>query len=278
MMKASSSNILVVTPTLGESPFLDETVASVAAQPVPIQHVISAPATKVTALQNRFPGATVCADHGKTGGIYGALNAGLAAAAPGWEWFTYINDDDLLLPAFSEMQHAEESAEKPADIAYGDVELIDEHGRGVSRITIERSPPWIPALLQDGISPLMQQGMLVRRRTVERLRGFDTRYRLCADLDFWLRALVLGAHFRSHPLSVAQFRLRRGQLSGNTSVTDFEQREIVARHLPREIPPAVRRVARWRYRWYNLPRYLERIRSRGFQSSYELLETAEVRR
>lgn len=277
-MKASSSKILVVTPTLGESPFLDDTVASVVAQSVPIQHVISTPAAKVDTLQARFPHARLCADQGKTGGIYGALNAGLAAAAPGWEWFTYINDDDTLLPDFSRMQRNEENADEPADVVYGDVELIDERGGGVSHITTERRPRWIPALLQAGISPLMQQGMLFRRSTVERLRGFDTRYRLCADLDFWLRALVLGARFRSHRLSVAQFRLRRGQLSGNTSITDFEQREIVARHLPHPISPVVRRVARWRYRWCNLPRYVRRFRSRGFQSSYELLETAEVQR
>lgn len=278
MITISSRRVLVVTPTLGDSPFLDETVASILAQTVPIQHVIATPVGKLAALQARFPHARVCADHGKTGGIYGALNAGLAAAAPGWEWFTYINDDDVLRPAFSRMQQEEQSADQPADVAYGDVELIDERGGGVSHITIERRPRWIPALLQDGISPLMQQGMLFRRSTVERLHGFDTRYRLCADLDFWLRALVMGARFRAYRLRVAQFRLRRGQLSGNTSITDFEQREIVARHLPRAISPVVRRVARWRYRWCNLPRYMKRFRTRGFQSSYEMLQTAEVRR
>jgi hypothetical protein len=229
-------------------------------------------------LQARFPRSLVCTDHGKTGGIYGALNAGLAAAAPGWDWFTYINDDDTLLPDFSRMQRKEEDADEPADVVYGDVELIDERGSGVSYITTERRPRWIPALLQAGISPLMQQGMLFRRSTVERLRGFDTRYRLCADLDFWLRALVLGARFRSHRLSVAQFRLRRGQLSGNTAITEFEQAEIVARHLPRRISSVVRSAARLRYRWCNLPRYMRRLRTRGFQSSYDLLETAEVKR
>jgi glycosyltransferase involved in cell wall biosynthesis len=240
--------------------------------------MISTPAGKVAAMKARFPHAKVCADQGRTGGIYGALNAGIAAAESNWEWFTYINDDDVLRPEFSVMHAAETAAETRADVAYGDVELIDEGGAPISRITIERSPEWIPALLQDHISPLMQQGMLFRRATVERLRRFDTRYRLCADLDFWLRAYVAGARFRSHAMRVAQFRLRRGQLSGNTSITAFEQAEIVERHLPREIPPAVRRVARWRYRWCNLPRYLARIRNRGLQSSYEVLETAEARR
>jgi hypothetical protein len=120
--------------------------------------------------------------------------------------------------------------------------------------------------------------MLFRRATVERLQGFNTRYRLCADLDFWLRAFASAARFRSHPIRVAQFRLRRGQLSGNTATTEWEQADIVARHLPGRIPGVVRHFARLRYRWCNLPRYVARVRTRGFVSSYELLGAGEVRR
>ena len=278
MTPKSTRPILVATPTLGDSPFLDETVSSVASQSAEIIHVIAAPAEKLTTLQARYPQTRVCADYGRTGGIYGALNAALAAAPHDWEWFTYINDDDALLPGFSVVAAREAAARPRADVVYGDVELIDEHGRRLSRITTERHPAWIPALLQQGISPLMQQGMLFRRGVVERLRGFDTRYRLCADLDFWVRAYASGARFRSHRTRVAQFRLRRGQLSGNTSITEFEQSEIVARHLPQRVTPVLKTVARLRYRWCNLPRYASRVWSRGFQTSYQMLQTREARR
>jgi len=36
---------------------------------------------------------------GRAGGIYGALTRELAVAGNDWDWFTYINDDDTLLPA-----------------------------------------------------------------------------------------------------------------------------------------------------------------------------------
>jgi hypothetical protein len=278
MNATSTLPILVATPTLGDSPFLDETVSSIASQSAEIIHVIAAPAEKVTALQARYPQASICADYGKTGGIYGALNAALASAPRGWAWFTYINDDDALLPGFSAVAAREANASTRADVVYGDVELIDERGHRLSRITTERRPRWIPALLQQGISPLIQQGMLFRREVVERLCGFDTRYRLCADLDFWLRAYATGARFRSHRTCVAQFRLRRGQLSGNTSVTEFEQSEIVARHLPQRVAPVLKTMARLRYRWCNLPRYAARVWARGFQTSYQMLETGEARR
>jgi GT2 family glycosyltransferase len=263
--------ILVVTPTLGDSVFLDETVSSVGTQLLDILHVISAPAEKQRILQARFPHAVVVPDGGKAGGIYGALNAALAHVTAGWDWFTYINDDDILLPGFSEVfyRHMRSVASQP--VIYGDVDLVDENGRTISRVTTERDPAWIPALLQQGISPLMQQGMLFRRDVVRKLKGFDLRYRLCADLDFWLRAYAGGSKFRYYPTRVAQFRLRSGQLSGNTAATRHEQDEIVKRHLPIPITPWYVRYARWRYRAFNLPRYLERTRTRGFRTSYQLL-------
>ena len=149
--------------------------------------------------------------------------------------------------------------------------LSGEDGSVLSRVTVERNPAWIPALLQQGISPLMQQGMLFHRQTVLRLERFDTRFRLCADLDFWLRAYAGGDRFRHHPLPVARFRLRQGQLSSDTAKTIREGDEIVARQLPARIPGALKIYARWRYRIRNLPRYLERIRSSGFRTSYQIL-------
>ena len=265
------SRILVVTPTLGESPHLDEAVGRVAALRVPVLHVISAPAAKVRGLKERFPWTRVVPDAGRPAGLYGALNAALEAVPEGWGWFTYINDDDLLLPGFAELAGRHASLRDPERVAYGDVEVIREDGLVVSRVTTERNPAWIPALLQQGISPLMQQGMLFHREAAARLARFDTRYRLCADLDFWLRAYAGGDRFRHYPLPVARFRIRPGQLSSDTAQTIREQDEIVRRHLPARVPAAARVFARWRYRLCNLPRYLGRMRSIGLRTSYQML-------
>jgi GT2 family glycosyltransferase len=271
----STPCLLVVTPTLGDSPYLGETVASVRGLPFPVIHVLAVPAGRVGPLQARFPDTRVVPDAGREGGIYGALNAALDQAPPGWDWFTYINDDDRLLPGFAASAARHFSAgEKAEPVAYGDVELIDGRGRRVGVSTVTPDPRWIPALLQQGISPLMQQGMLFRRDCVARLRHFDVRYRLCADLDFWLRACAAGEPFRYYHAPVAQFRLRGGQLSGNTALTEHEQGDIVRRLFPRPLPAWRRFLTRWRYRLYNLPRYLTRIRSRGFVTSYTVLQEA----
>lgn len=271
-MKSPDHTLLIVTPTLGESAFLEETMASVAALGLPVTHVLSTPLARVAALQERYPSATVVPDAGRSGGIYGALNAALAAAPAGWNWFTYINDDDKLLPGFAGVVRRHLASPDPEPVIYGNVEQIDETGRHIGMVTVERNPRWIPALLQEGISPVMQQGMLFRRDWVSRLGGFDLRYRLCADLDFWLRARATGAKFRYYPVRVAQFRLRNGQLSADTDCTILEQDTIVRRHFPEQLPAWRRHVACWRYRLHNLPRYLHRIRHHGARTSYEMLQ------
>jgi len=265
--------LLVVTPTLGETPLLEQTVASVAAQPLPLLHVLAVPLRRVAALQARYPHTTVVPDAGRGGGIYGALNAALAQAPTSWDWFTYINDDDLLLPGLGAVAREHFARPDPEPVIYGNVEQIDEAGSRVGEVTVEDDPNWIPALLQQGISPAMQQGMLFRRDCVAKLQGFDTRYRLCADLDFWLRARAAGLRFRYYPVAVAQFRLRAGQLSGDTSLTRREQSEIVRRHFPARLPAWRRHLAHVRYRLHNLPRYLERLRRHGPRTSYQMLQS-----
>jgi hypothetical protein len=269
----TSPLILVVTPTLGVSDYLEETVASVATQGIPLLHVLVTPARMVASLQARYRHTLVIADAGPAGGIYGALNAALARSATDWDWFTYINDDDRLRPGFGAMARRHFNTARPAPVAYGLVDLIDEAGERISTITCERDPAWIPALLQQGISPLMQQGTLFRRDCVGRLQGFDTRYRLCADLDFWLRACAAGERFQHYDLTVGEFRLRGGQLSGDTQLTVREQTDIVRRHLPVRLPAWRRHAAVLRYRLHNLPHYLERGRRRGLRTSYRLLES-----
>lgn len=267
----SPARILVVTPTLGASEFLERSVACVRALPLAIWHVIACPKSAIDSLRARFPEATVVEDAGKIGGIYGALNAALEAAPDAWDWFTYINDDDELAPGFGEVARAHFARKNPEPVVYGDVRVIDERGGTISVLTTEKNPRFIPAVLRAGISPLNQQGMLFHRDAVRSLGGFDTRYRLCADLDFWARAMAAGFAFRHYPLEVARFRMRPGQLSGDVGVTVREQAEIAARAFPEAGSRAMQALAKWRYRLCNLPRYLARVRRVGLASSNTIL-------
>src|SRR5665213_2849662 len=119
---------LVVTPTLGESRWLDETVASVAALSVAHLHVLVCPSAARADLEKRFPQAQVVTELG--GGMYASINAGMAAVRE-WDAVTYINDDDLLLPGFADLVGRLARAGAVESIAYGRVKLIDERGRRI---------------------------------------------------------------------------------------------------------------------------------------------------
>ena len=269
---ASQARLLIITPTLGSSPFLDETMASVQDLPCHVLHVISCPTPRVEELRQRFPPCRVIADAGPKGGIYGALNAALdAVAGEDWDWFTYINDDDTLGPDFPAALQAHLARPDPEPVLYGNVRLIDDDSAPFGWITTEPVPAQIQFMLHQTISPLNQQGMLFSRQAVRHLVGFDLRYKLCADLDFWVRALQAGFAFRFVPAEVGKFRVRRGQLSGDINLTRAEFQDIVSRHLPNPPDKLTLKAARLRYRVINFPRYLERLKHRGLKTSEALL-------
>jgi GT2 family glycosyltransferase len=265
--------LLVITPTLGRSRFLDETVASTKLFGVRVQHTICCPEDCVTTLQKRFPSSQVIKDQGIQGGLYGAINAGLAAVHEPWDFFTYLNDDDLVGRGFATMfrRHA-----RPANlntVAFGRITNIDQRGRKLMHMTVGPNPRQYPALLHAGISPTGQQGMIFGRQVVESIGLYSTRYKLCGDLDYWCRAMAAGFRFVFYPLETGRFRVQPGQLSGDTNTTRRELAEIARTHFPEGASAAERAWAKLVYRFYNSFRYLDRLVTTGLKTSYQLLES-----
>jgi hypothetical protein len=143
--------LLVLTPTLGKSRWLEETVASVAGLTVPCRHVLVAPLGAMAVLSARFPAAQVVPEIG--GGMYAAINAGLAAVSD-WDAFTYLNDDDLLLPNFVTVaETAARAGDRPL-IVYGRVRLIDAQGLRLGAIPVSPAPSLNRALYAQRIEPV----------------------------------------------------------------------------------------------------------------------------
>lgn len=224
--------VIVITPTLGRSPWLDQTVESVAARRLSrdgLSHLLVAPSDRVDGLAARYPGVTVLAEGAAGNGLYEAVNYG-ARLAGEWRWLTYLNDDDLLQPGFDRLLSATEQGE--AEILYGHVSYVDEDGRALGMFPVERRSSRFASLMEAGLPPMTQQGTLVSRACFERLQGFDTSYQLAADFDFWVRAVVSGTTFCCIPTEVGSFRLREGQLSADQEKVQAELALIHARHLP----------------------------------------------
>jgi hypothetical protein len=265
--------LLIITPTLGQSSHLDETVGCINRLDLSIQHVISCPQTKIRELRARFPRSHVVADRGREAGLYGAINAGLSAAQEPWDFFTYLNDDDLLGMHFEAMFKRHATAENLRTVGFGCIWNIDEAGSKLTGMTVGPYPQQYPALLQMGISPTGQQGMVFGREVVETIGAYSAQYKICGDLDYWCRAMAAGFRFIFYPLEAGRFRLQAGQISGDVHTLRDELRRIARMHFPKEVPVLQKKLAKATYRLYNAPRYFQRIVRMGFKNSYQLLES-----
>ncbi|MCS6244891.1 MAG: hypothetical protein H2172_13685 [Opitutus sp.] len=191
-------------------------------------------------------------------GLYSAINFAISSVSVNWVNLTYINDDDLLGYYFKTVSVLRRKCSSDS-FAYGKVRMINEVGASLGYIPTISSAVTFEALLAQGISPLNQQGMIIPRALWEKLGGFRTEYMLCADLDFWLRAHRLGWPFKYYPLEVGQFRIREGQLSGDTHKLEAEIAAVFARDAPRKIGRLEKFYARWQFRIKNLPIYINRF-------------------
>jgi len=249
--------VVVLTPTLGESPWLEQAVSSVASVgggTHRLRHLLVAPADKVVPLASTFPDLEVVAEENAGGGLYAAINHAVRAVAD-WDWMTYLNDDDVLGSGFGRV--LESAAIDSGDVLYGRVSYIDAEGRNLGAFPVEQCPHRFASLMAASIPPFTQQGTLVRRACFDRLGGFDRRYPLAADFDFWVRAVRAGLSFRYLPVEVGSFRLREGQLSADQERVQSEMKRIIEAHLGspgRLVQTAVRTGFRLRH----LPQILSR--------------------
>lgn len=257
--------LLIVTPTLGQSPFLGATLHSVRELKIDVVHVVVCPGDMAAIVQRQCRDALVVTDRGR--GMYDAINVGIQSAQSlPWTWFTFINDDDVLYSAFGKMcQLTFQNAFGNPDIIYGDVDVISSEGRVVYRCPVAKSVVSVPSLWRVGITPFTQQGSLVKRDWVERLHGFDSRYSLAADMDFWCRAAKQGARHVYYAEVVAGFRVRIGQLSEQQEKFSREKYDIRNRYFDF-------RKGRWKslyhvvvFRLQNLSSYIHRFFRHGFK-------------
>ena len=262
-------SVLIITPTLGASQWLAETVASVAAQGA--RQVLVAPAQRVDELRERFSGVEVIAEPAG-GGMYGAINTGAGAAGCEWSAVGYLNDDDVLLPEFARVVRAMAEARGGERVAYGRVRLIDGGGRRLGAIPVSPDPAWNRALYAERLEPVYQHGTLFTRAAWARLNGCDANLRYCGDSDLLARACLAKIPFVRVGGEVAAFRLRPGQLTKNRPAMIAERALVDARlGLLDGVDAKERRQARRRFRWANAAVYAERIARHGFVSFDQLL-------
>jgi hypothetical protein len=257
----------IVIATRGHSPLFSEAIASIKSAHPEAGQVVVCPAACVPSIA-AGAGAVVLSETGT--GLYAALNQGWRT--PGeWDAFTWLNDDDLLLaPGFGGLLEAL-ARRTEVDVAYGRVRLIGARGEPLGALPVARHGSDLKALLARGIMPLAQPGTVIRRSLIEHLGGFDEAFRSAGDLDFFVRALVVGARFEFINTRVANFRLHAGQLSKHRTEVEAE----TARALQPLANTSRSLAALLRFRLGNVGVYGDRLRRHGFISMREFYDRTE---
>jgi len=122
--------------------------------------------------------------------MYDAANKGLAAFTG--DAIGFLNADDKFADDHALASIADGLGD--ADIVFGNLDFVSDHQSGAVVRRWRGSSFW-PGAFKRGWMPA-HPTFYVRRSVVDRLAGFDTRYRIAADYDFMLRTLEL-QDFRS---------------------------------------------------------------------------------
>ncbi len=152
---------------------------------------------------------------GPDGGIYDAMNRGIAAARG--DAVYVLGADDRIAHPQALARLAARLARDPDALVFGDIVVAGPAGERL------RSHRHVTAA-SLGHESLSHQAVLVARAAFGRIGPFDTRYRLCADLDWFLRAAAAGMRLVHLPGVVCRF----GTMGASQREAGLQHQEVQA--------------------------------------------------
>ena len=247
----TAPRISIVTPCLNRAATIEAAIGSVLAQgPSAVEHIIvDGGSTDGTAeVLARYPHLTVIREADRN--LYDAINKGLRAARG--DVVGLLNSDDLYAPgAFVAMEAA--MADPRLDMVIGAAEFFvvdDGRERILKRLSGVEAVGLTEANAISGITTM--NAAFYRRALLDRVGGFDDRFPLAADKDFWLRLALLAPRHRIIDATIIRYRSHAGSLTFSAGDT----RDKLSRHLletaqtrQAELPPGTPQQAAYR-RWH----------------------------
>ncbi len=186
-MSLKIPRISIITPTLNQGKYIEETIQSVLSQEYEnLEYlIIDGGSTDGTLdILKRYEGRLQWYSE-KDRGQADAINKGLRRATG--EILSYLNSDDFYEPGALSKVAAYFEKNPEVDLVYGEGYLIKEDGTGKRRFPATESPfdLWRLIHIWDYI---LQQSTFFKRRLMDRIGYFNESLHYGLDWDYWIRA------------------------------------------------------------------------------------------
>lgn len=182
-------------------------------------------------------------------GLPATRNTGLAAARG--DWVAFLDADDLWQPDHLARCLAAAPASGPALVFGGSSVFDSATGAEVNR----REMPadlrgGLPGALFDGRLVIQPAAVVINRSALALVGGFDPRFPICNDFDYWLRCCRAGVALAYNGALTLRYRKHPGAMSNKSAALIAETAEVLlanARSFPGRSPRDARRAARRRF-------------------------------
>jgi len=214
VMRATRPKVSIIIPVFNDEAHVADAIESALSQTYPDVEavVVDDGSTDATPdILKRYEGKIVLVTQ-ENQGAGGSRNAGIRASRG--EYLSFLDSDDLFMPAKSEIQAELLDRHPDVGLVYGVCRAIDERDGSVIKMTrVERSardrsngpfPPTYPT-----------PSFMARREWLEKVGGFNREMRWAMDTDMRFKLWAAGCVFMPHRDVVTSYRIRVGGLSTN---------------------------------------------------------------
>lgn len=201
--------ISIITPTLNSEDSIMRTLESVSSQDEPsFEHIIidggsidqTVPILKK--YQEKHPLRWISE---KDDGISSAMNKGFAMATG--EIVAWLDADNRFEPGIFKKIAKVFEEEKGVDIVYGNIKIV--HRNKFTDFIPPRNISFYASLMKTTGAIPPQPGVFFKKAIFTHAHGFDPKYKIAIDLDYWMRVLkgnpslyyldeTFGYYYRAH--------------------------------------------------------------------------------
>jgi len=244
--------VSIVSPSLNQGQFIEETIRSVLLQGYPnLEYIIVDGGSiddSVDVILKYEPWLAYWTSE-PDDGQSDAINKGFGRATG--EIVAWLNSDDVYLPGALCARAQVFGRHPETDLTYGAYVLVDESSQQTQRFQV---PPFDMATLTLW-NYMPQPTVFMRQQVLDRIGYLDRSLHYVMDYDYWLRAAISGLRIERVPGYIASFRRHGASKTVSHEAPIWEETARVFDRLfgQRELPTGlyqIERRARARLHWH----------------------------